>query len=218
MKAIVVREFGEPDVMKLEETRPIRSPDRATCSCASARPASIRSTPTCTPAPTRASRAALHAGLRRRRRSRSGRRRRQGFAPGDRVYIAAPAIRAARRPAPTRSARSARRRMLHRLPARASFAQGAAIGVPYATAYRALFQRASAQARRNGARARRDRRRRHRRRRAGARARPDGDRHRRDRRGPRSGRANTAPTSSSTTASRITPTRSCARPAAAAST
>ena len=62
---------------------------------------------------------------------------------------------------------------LHPLPARASFAQGAALGVPYCTAYRALFQRARRQAGRDGARPRRDRRRRHRLRRAGARARPD---------------------------------------------
>jgi NADPH2:quinone reductase len=34
---------------------------------------------------------------------------------------------------------------VYRLPARASFAQGAAIGVPYATAYRALFHRGRAQ-------------------------------------------------------------------------
>lgn len=33
---------------------------------------------------------------------------------------------------------------LYRLPARTSYAQGAALGVPYATAYRALFQRAAA--------------------------------------------------------------------------
>jgi NADPH2:quinone reductase len=33
---------------------------------------------------------------------------------------------------------------LHHLPARTSFAQGAALGVPYCTAYRALFQRADA--------------------------------------------------------------------------
>jgi NADPH:quinone reductase len=33
---------------------------------------------------------------------------------------------------------------LHPLPARVSFAQGAALGVPYCTAYRALFQRANA--------------------------------------------------------------------------
>ena len=35
-------------------------------------------------------------------------------------------------------------RQVHPLPAQTSFAQGAAIGVPYATAYRALFQRAQA--------------------------------------------------------------------------
>jgi NADPH2:quinone reductase len=34
---------------------------------------------------------------------------------------------------------------VYRLPARASFAQGAALGVPYATAYRALFHRARAE-------------------------------------------------------------------------
>ena len=33
---------------------------------------------------------------------------------------------------------------IYRLPARTSYGQGAAIGVPYATAYRALFQRAAA--------------------------------------------------------------------------
>ena len=33
---------------------------------------------------------------------------------------------------------------LHHLPARVSFGQGAALGVPYCTAYRALFQRAHA--------------------------------------------------------------------------
>jgi len=33
---------------------------------------------------------------------------------------------------------------LHQLPARVSFGQGAALGVPYCTAYRALFQRAAA--------------------------------------------------------------------------
>ena len=35
---------------------------------------------------------------------------------------------------------------LHHLPARVSFGQGAALGVPYCTAYRALFQRANAKA------------------------------------------------------------------------
>src|SRR5699024_6445211 len=35
---------------------------------------------------------------------------------------------------------------VHSLPERAGFAQGAALGIPYATAYRALFQRARARA------------------------------------------------------------------------
>ena len=66
-------------------------------------------------------------------------------AVGDRVYIAGPgqtiagagtyAERAICIPA-----------QLHRLPARTSFAQGAALGVPYCTAYRALFQRTHARA------------------------------------------------------------------------
>ena len=67
----------------------------------------------------------------------------KGFAPGDRVYIAGHggtssgagtyAERVVCAPA-----------QLHRLPARATFAQGAALGVPYTTAYRALFHRAAA--------------------------------------------------------------------------
>ena len=67
----------------------------------------------------------------------------KGFAKGDRVYIAGPgntisgagtyAERAICLPS-----------QLHRLPARTSYAQGAALGVPYCTAFRALFQRARA--------------------------------------------------------------------------
>jgi NADPH2:quinone reductase len=67
----------------------------------------------------------------------------KGVAPGDRVYIAGHgstlsgagtyAERVVCTPA-----------QLHRLPARATFAQGAALGVPYTTAYRALFHRAAA--------------------------------------------------------------------------
>src|SRR5262249_61326220 len=37
-----------------------------------------------------------------------------------------------------------RESQVHPLPQRASFAQGAAVNVPYATAYRGLFQRAQA--------------------------------------------------------------------------
>ena len=97
--------------------------------------------------------------------------------------------------------------MLHRLPARVSFAQGAAIGVPYATAYRALFQRAERASRAKP---------------CSCTARPAASASPRvqlarahgltvigsggtDAR-PRSRRANTAPTSSSTTASRTIPT------------
>ena len=47
---------------------------------------------------------------------------------------------------------------VHRLPANASFAQGAAMGTPYATAYRGLFQRADAEAGRDRTGARRERR------------------------------------------------------------
>ena len=62
------------------------------------------------------------------------------FAPGDRVYVGGPGDRARRRRHLRQSARSAR--MLHSsiaLPARVHRSrQGAALGVPYATAYRAL--------------------------------------------------------------------------------
>lgn len=62
-----------------------------------------------------------------------------GFQRGDRVYVAA---------APTSGTYAERvvcaAAQVHPLPARITFAQGAALGVPYATAYRALFQRARA--------------------------------------------------------------------------
>ena len=67
----------------------------------------------------------------------------KGFSAGDRVYIAGPGDTAAG--AGTYAERAlCSSNQLHRLPARTSFAQGAALGVPYATAYRALFQRAGA--------------------------------------------------------------------------
>lgn len=65
------------------------------------------------------------------------------FARGDRVYIAGYGNK------PGGAGTYAERTVcapsqLHFLPGRATFAQGAAIGVPYATAYRALFHRAAA--------------------------------------------------------------------------
>ncbi len=67
----------------------------------------------------------------------------RGFARGDRVYIAGFGN------SPGGAGTYAERvvctpAQLYRLPARSSYAQGAALGVPYATAYRALFQRAAA--------------------------------------------------------------------------
>ena len=66
------------------------------------------------------------------------------FAPGDRVYIgAAPGS----RPAGAGTYAElvlATPDQVHPLPAGISFGQGAALGVPYATAYRALFQRGRA--------------------------------------------------------------------------
>jgi NADPH:quinone reductase len=61
---------------------------------------------------------------------------------GDRVYIAAfdRTGRTGTYSERTRCTQS----QVHRLAQRVSFAQGAALGVPYATAYRALFQRAAA--------------------------------------------------------------------------
>jgi len=65
------------------------------------------------------------------------------FKPGDRVYIAGVGATAAG--AGTYAERAlCVPSQLHRLPARVTFAQGAALGVPYCTAYRALFQRAFA--------------------------------------------------------------------------
>jgi len=68
-----------------------------------------------------------------------------GFKPGDRVYIAGVANTVAG--AGTYAERAVcDPSQLHRLPARTAFGQGAALGVPYCTAYRALFQRANARA------------------------------------------------------------------------
>jgi NADPH2:quinone reductase len=66
----------------------------------------------------------------------------RNFARGDRVYIAIDNV----SPGPGTYADYAicSPAQLHPLPSRVSFAQGAAIGVPYATAQRALFMRAGA--------------------------------------------------------------------------
>ena len=66
-----------------------------------------------------------------------------GFKAGDRVYIAGVGNTVAG--AGTYAERAVCiPSQLHRLPKRTTFAQGAALGVPYCTAYRALFHRANA--------------------------------------------------------------------------
>ena len=65
------------------------------------------------------------------------------FAPGDRVYICGVGNTVAGAGTYAELALCTPSQ-LHRLPARVSFGQGAALGVPYYTAYRALFQRAHA--------------------------------------------------------------------------
>jgi NADPH2:quinone reductase len=61
-----------------------------------------------------------------------------GFKPGDRVYTAGSISGTYAEQALCTEAQ------VHPLPEKISFAQGAALGVPYGTAYRALFQRAGA--------------------------------------------------------------------------
>jgi len=140
MKAIVVREFGKPETMKLEPDAPdpkVRPGDvLVRIRAAGVNPVDVymqsgtyprKPVLPYTPGFDGAGEVEkVGADV-------------KGFAPGDRVYIGGPsgsgtyAERAICPPA-----------HVHVLPARASFAQGAAIGVPYATAYRALFQRAAA--------------------------------------------------------------------------
>jgi NADPH2:quinone reductase len=67
----------------------------------------------------------------------------QAFAHGDRVYIANDNSTAAG-PGTYAEYALCTPAQLHRLPPRITYGQGAALGVPYATAYRALFLRAGA--------------------------------------------------------------------------
>jgi NADPH2:quinone reductase len=140
MKAIVVREFGPPEVMRVEEV-PDPSPgsgqvlvrvkavgvnpvDAYVRSGAYARKPTLPYTPGTDVAGLVESAGAGVVRLK----------------PGDRVY--------AHGTAPSHGGYAqftlCNEAQVHPLPARVSFAQGAAIGVPYATAWRALFDRARA--------------------------------------------------------------------------
>lgn len=139
MKAIRVHEFGGPEVMKLEDVPdPVASAGqlRVRVKAAGVNPVdsyirtgtyALKPALPYTPGMDAAGVVeALGPGV-------------SGLAVGDRVYLGG-----------TLSGAYAELALceawqVHPLPARVSFAQGAAVNVPYATAYRALFQRAQAQ-------------------------------------------------------------------------
>ncbi len=140
MKAIVVREFGGPEVMKLEDV-PVPAPGPGQLlvrvGAVGVNPVDgyIRSG-TLRPQ----AHAALHAGHRHRR------ARWSRSAPASPASRPAPASTPTTPSAATRSSRCARNGRRTRCRSAISFAQGAALGVPYATAWRALFIRARARA------------------------------------------------------------------------
>ncbi len=140
MKAIVVREFGEPAVMRVEDV-PTPSPgqeqvlvrvraagvnpvDAYVRSGAYARRPHLPFTPGSDAAGTIAA-VGAHMGR---------------FAPGDRVYITGTSAGAYGAYAEYAVCDPPQ---VHPLPKNVSFSQGAALGVPYGTAYRALMQRAA---------------------------------------------------------------------------
>lgn len=139
MRAIVVREFGSPDVMKLEDVAdPAPGPGQVLIRVQAAGVNPVESY--------------IRAGTYARKPNLpytpgsdvGGTVEKTGagvtaFKPGDRVY--------------TQGATGGYAQLLvcdealaHPLPERVSFAQGAALGVPYSTAWRALFMRARARA------------------------------------------------------------------------
>ena len=144
MKAIVVREFGKPEVMKLEGNAPDPAVGPGDV-LVRMRAAGVNPVD-----------AYIHTGTYVRKPplpytpgfDGAGEVERvgadvKGLAPGDRVYIGGPGH------LPGGCGTYAERALcppahVHRLPDRTSFQQGAALGVPYATAYRSLFQRAAA--------------------------------------------------------------------------
>jgi NADPH2:quinone reductase len=143
MRAVVVREFGGPDVMHLEEV-PDRRPGPAEV-LVRVRAAGVNPVDAYIRTGTYARKPALPytpgtdgAGIVEAVGSQI-----KEFKPGDRVYIAGDNV------APSGAGTYADQAictptMLHHLPDHVTFGQGAAMGVPYATAYRALFIRAQA--------------------------------------------------------------------------
>ena len=144
MKAIIVREFGDSSVMRLEEVAAPSSPGPAQLLVriraagvnpvdvyvrkgAYARRPSLPYTPGADAAGTVE---AVGSRI-------------TSFARGDRVYLVGTSAGTFGAYAELALCELAQ---VHPLPDAVSFAQGAAVGVPYGTAYRALFQRAQARA------------------------------------------------------------------------
>jgi NADPH:quinone reductase len=143
MRAVLVRQFGGPDVMRVEEV-PVPAPAGGQV-LVRVRAAGINPVDTYLRTGTYAFKPPLPYSP-----GTDGAGEVEAIGPdvdsvkkGDRVYIASDNV------GPPRGGTFAEYAVcaatqLHPLPANASFAQGAAIGVPYATAYRALFMRGGA--------------------------------------------------------------------------
>ena len=143
MRAIVVHQFGNPDVMRLEDITTLTpSPTQA---LVRVRAAGVNPVDTYIRSGNYALKPALPytpgndaAGV-----VEAVGAEVKNFKPGDRVYIANDNTGLPRTGIYAEHA-LCQATQLHHLPAHVSFAQGAAIGVPYGTAVYALFKRASA--------------------------------------------------------------------------
>ena len=143
MRAIIVREFGKPDVMKLENVpTPKPGPSEVLVRI---RAAGVNPVETYIRAGTYARKPNLPytPGSDGAGEVESAGADVKDFKHGDRVYLAGDnqSVAGAGTYADYALCSQA---MLHRLPPKVSFDQGAAMGVPYGTAYRALFHRAAA--------------------------------------------------------------------------
>jgi len=143
MRAILVREFGGPDVLKLENV-PTPQPGPAEV-LVRVRAAGVNPVEAYVRAGTypRLPKLPYTPGSDGAGEVETVGTEVKDFKPGDRVYIAGDNVSAAGAGTYAEYALCSQA-MLHRLPPSVSFGQGAAIGVPYATAYRALFIRADA--------------------------------------------------------------------------
>ncbi len=145
MRAIVVREFGGPDALKMEEA-PEREPGPLEVRVR-VHAAGVNPVDTYILSGTYARKPALPytPGTDGAGEVDASGEDVKDLKPGDRVYISGDNVTSSGAGTYAESAICARA-MVHRLPARVSFAQGAALGVPYATAYRALFVRGQTRA------------------------------------------------------------------------